>query len=525
MATSIIINRRSIHQAIYFISLSLIAIFLPSSRFLLTASEILLIANWLAEASFKARFRVLMSDRPAIAFILIYLVNVIGLIWSQDPGYGIKSDLLHKLPALFMPLIIATTPVPDRKRIRIILLLFIASVVVISLIGFFGRVLRADPLFREASPFIPGVYLGMMLIIAAFQLPLLVRQITEKKWHLWVSIALSAWLIFFLFYLRALSSVASLAAIAVFIMIILARRLSNPLLKISIPVMFVVVSLLALLPLAGIYKQIHADPGIDLSKLPAFTAMGNPYVHDTVSIITENGNPVYIFLADEELRDAWNERSSMDFDSLDMMGQELKVTLYRYLSSKNLRKDGEGLAGLTDRDISAVEKGTANYLNVNRPGIYVRAYEELMGLLVYSRSSHRETSWGSLTKRIALWKASAEAFKKHPLLGWGTGGILKAMDFGIEETGSDLKGLNMKPHNQYLYILLTLGLAGLLVAGFLYGYFVIKTGAHRSFMFMLFLIMFLVNFLGNNSFESQPGQDLFVFLTLVYAWFYPSLSR
>ena len=133
--------------------------------------------------------------------------------------------------------------------------------------------------------------------------------------------------------------------------------------------------------------------------------------------------------------------------------------------------------------------------------------------------------YGSLTKRIELWRAAVVSFKKHPLLGWGTGGILKAMDYGLGDRDSSLSGLNLKPHNQYLYIILTLGLAGLMVIIFLYGYFVVRSGAHRSFMFVLMLIMFLVNFLGNNSFESQPGQDLFVFLTLVYAWFYPSLKK
>jgi hypothetical protein len=457
--------------------------------------------------------------------MLIYFVNVIGLLWSRDPEYAFKSDLLHKLPTLFMPLILATTPVPERKKIRILLLLFISSVLVVSFIGFFGRLLRADPFFRKASPFIPGLYLGMMLIIAAFQLPLLVKQLTEKKWHLWLSLAISGWLIFYLFYLRALSSIASLTAIVIFIIVILVGRVSSPLLKISLPGIFVIAALLALWPITRVYKQVHTSVSTDFSKLPLRTVLGNPYVHDTVSIITENGNPVYIYLADEELRDEWNERSSMDFDSLDLMGQELKVTLYRYLSSKGLRKDRQGLSGLTDRDIHAIENGKANYLNVNRPGIYIRAYEEFMGLLVYHKSSRRETSWGSLTKRIDLWRAAFESFKKHPFLGWGTGSILVVMDYGIEKTGSSLKGLNMKPHSQYLYILLTLGMAGLLVIGLLYGYFIIKKRAHHSFMFVLMLIMFLVNFLGNNSFESQPGQDLFVFLSLIYAVFYPSLKK
>ena len=101
-----------------------------------------------------------------------------------------------------------------------------------------------------------------------------------------------------------------------------------------------------------------------------------------------------------------------------------------------------------------------------------------------------------------MWRASWEAFKEHPVLGWGTGSILKAVDYGIEKNGSALSGLNMKPHNQFLYILLTLRLTGLIIIVMLYVYFLVKNKAHESFMFQVFLIVFLVNFIGNNSFES-----------------------
>jgi O-antigen ligase len=83
----------------------------------------------------------------------------------------------------------------------------------------------------------------------------------------------------------------------------------------------------------------------------------------------------------------------------------------------------------------------------------------------------------------------------------------------------------MKPHNQFLYILLTLGIAGMIIIAALYGYFLVKNKAHESFMFILFLIVFLVNFTGNHSFESQSGQNLFVFFSLFYAWFYPLLKE
>jgi len=525
MAVPAYITRKSVHHTVYFAALCLFVISLPSSRYFLTVSEIILICNWLAEADFKTKFNKLRSDRAAIAFILIYILNVIGLLWSENLGYAFKNDLLHKSPTLFLPLILATSPLPDRKKIRVLLLLFISSVLVVSFIGFFSRVFQPNLFFREASPFILGVYLGMMLIIAAFQLPLLVRQMTGNRMYLYLSLAISAWLIFFLFYLRALSGIASFAAVMIFVTVIFVTRVKSLLLKISVPALVILMAGLAIWPMVSIYKQIYAETATDFSTLERYTVQGTPYLHDTINRIRENGNLVYIYIADDELRDAWRERSDLDFDGNDLMNQELRATLYRYMSSRGLKKDRDGLMQLADNEIRAIERGTTNYLNIKRPGFYIRAYEEIMSLQVYYQSSRKVTSWGSLTKRIDVWRASREAFKEHPVLGWGTGSILKAVDYGIEKNGSTLAGLNMKPHNQFLYILLTLGITGLIIIVTLYGYFLAKNKAHDSFMFILFLIVFLVNFIGNNSFESQSGQNLFVFFSLFYAWFYPCLKN
>jgi len=552
------ITRRNIHRGIYLASLCLIAVFLPLSRYMLSVSEIILAVNWVAEGGFRTKFSRLRSDRAAIAFILIYVLSVIGVIWSEDPGYALTHDLLHKLPTLFMPLIVATSALPGRKMTRVILLLFISSVVVVSFIGFFIRLVQPALSFREASPFIPGIYLGLMVIIAAFQLPLLARggsgklqmkkrgdagegpiPVPESAVNLplpaWVitgsrnffltSLALSAWLIFFLFHLRALSAVASFAAALLCLTAILAARSDKALVKILLPAIFIIVTALAIWPMVGIYRQTHAEPRTDLSSLDSFTSRGNPYLHDTLNIIRENGTPVYLYIADEELREAWNEKSSLDYDRENLVGQELRATLFRYMSSLGLRKDSEGFIKLTDNDIAAVERGVTNHLNVDRPGFYVRVYEEMMSLYIYYKSSRQMTEWGSLTKRIDLWRASWEAFRERPLLGWGTGSILKAVEHGLQKNGSMLSGQNMKPHNQFLCIMITLGVAGLIITVLLYAFFVLERKAHRSVMFILFLAVFLVNFLGNNSLESQPGQDLFVFFSLIYGYFYPTLKK
>jgi hypothetical protein len=518
-------SRESFHFRVYYVSLCLFAVSLPASRFLMTLSLIVMFANWLAEGDLGQKIRKFSANRPAIAFTLIYFISVVGLLWSEDVWYAFHNDLLHKLPTLFLPIVFVTSPVLKDKQIRLLLLSFISSVVIVSFIGFFYRVLQPEAGFRQASPFIPGIYFGIMLILAALQLPLLVRQTGNSKILLFSGIAISAWLIFFLFYLRALSGVLSFTGVLIFIAIILVERLNKITCKISAIALLLVLSVLAVIPVISIYRQTHSEPYTDFSTLDSFTESGNPYFHDTVDILRENGHPVYIYLADTELGQAWNERSSLDYEGNDLSGNPLRYTLYRYLSSKGLRKDRHDLMLLADNEIHAVENGTTNYRNLKRPGFYVRIYEEMMGLYIYNRTSHKDVSWGSVTKRIDLWRASWKAFRKKPLSGWGTGSILQAVGYGLEENGSPLSGLNMKPHSQYLYLMLTAGLPGLVVFLLLYTYVITGTGAWKQFMFVVFLIVFAINFFGNNSLESQPGQNLFVFFSLFYCFYYPRLNK
>ncbi len=516
------ISRKSLHRLIYIVSLCLIAISFPSSRFLLTVSEVILTVNWLAGGDFRRKFSMLHADRAAVAFILIYFLNVTGLIWSDDPGYGLSHDLLHKLPTLFLPLVVATTALPERRETRLILLLFIASVLGVSITGFLRIQVQPELSFREASPFIPGIYFGLMIIIAAIQLLFLAWEARVRRIFFIASLAVSAWLIFFLLYLRALSGVIALAAVMIWVVVTLTARAERYLLKFALPAAFVFLAGLALWPVAGIYRDTHAENPAGMSSLDSCSAAGNPYLHDTLNIIRENGNLVYIYIADGELREVWNDRSSLDYDGKDLAGQELRATLFRYMSSLGFRKDSADFRKLAGRDIAAVESGITNHLNVTRPGFYKRVYEELMSLYLFNKSSGKMTEWGSLTKRIDLWRASWEAFRARPLLGWGTGSILKAVDYGLQKNDSAQSGLNMKPHSQYLFILLTLGAAGFIITFILYACFVIERKAYRSPMFILFLVVFLVVFTGNNSLESQPGQDLFVFFSLIYGYFVPS---
>ncbi|MFO7574722.1 MAG: O-antigen ligase family protein [Bacteroidales bacterium] len=518
------VSRQSLHEWIWYGSLCILVIMMPLSRYLATVSLIIMAANWIAEGRFRERFRIFVADKPAVALTLIYGLNVIGLLWSKDLHFALFNDLLHKLPILILPVIFATSPVPDAKRIRLLLFFFIASVFAVSLIGISNRIILSNYEFRDASPFIIGLYYSMLLILAAFQLPSLIRQSTDKVIYYRAGLAISAWLIFYLFYLRSLSGIASFAGVILLLLITWLAREKRIAIRVTVITLIVLIAGVTARSFIKIYHETHRENETDLSSLPVTTERGNYYWHDTGAFIRENGNLVLINIADEELRNAWNARSELDFDSTDMSGMSLKFTLYRYMSSKGLNKDGDDFMLLTESDISAVERGITNYRNTKRPGILIRVYDEMRGLYIYRNTVNRDPSMGSMTERLEQWSASWQAFKKHPVFGWGTGSILLAIDYGFGKIGSQLFGRKMKPHNQYLYILLTLGITGLILYIGLYSYAVRETGLHKLFIFKVFLIVFTVNFLANNSFEDQLGHNPFVFFTLFYIYFHPVMT-
>lgn len=496
---------------VYFGCLGLLMISLPASRFMMTLSIVLLTANWLLTADFKTKFRTFRSSKPAIAFTLIYILNIIGLLWTKDFRFALQNDLLHKLPTLLLPAIVATSPWLSPKRVRQLLLLFVASVFAVTLIGLSVRVFNQGVGFREASPFVPNVYFSMMLVIAAFQLPLLAKSPHTSIRVKVLALTVSLWFVFYIFFLRSLSGIVAFLGVLVFIVIKSKKRKF----KLAFLVLFTILSTSLTWLFVDMYRITHAET-LENNPLPTYTVNGNVYSHDTTHILRENGNLVYINIAQSELSKEWDRVSTLNFYETDNANHELRHTLYRYMASKDLTKDSVGFSSLTQADISAVENGIPNYLYTKWPGIFVRVHQTAMGLYMYKKSGYKEPSWSTLTERLELWRASYVAFKQKPLVGWGTGSILVAQNYGLSKIQSTLFGKGMKPHSQYLYILLTLGTFGLLAYIFLYGYFVKESKVYGVFMFNVFLIVFAIYFIANNSIESQVGQNMFVLFSLLY---------
>jgi O-Antigen ligase len=249
---------------------------------------------------------------------------------------------------------------------------------------------------------------------------------------------------------------------------------------------------------------------VDFSKLEKLTPRGNPYEHNIQNKLTENGNYLYIYIQVDELRQAWNKRSEIPFDGRDKKNQEIVNTLVRFLASKGLRKDADGVNALSDDEIKAIEKGTANVVFTWNFSIRGQIYELLWGIDEYRKTG--DPTGSSLMQRYEFWKASAGLIKDHWLTGVGTGDMNEAFQQQYEKMNSKLApDQRWRSHNQFLSIFVAFGIFGLLWFLFAILYPPLVMGKFRDFFFLVFFIIAMLSMIPEDTIESQFGVTFFAF--------------
>lgn len=511
-----------LHAYLFYLCLCLMLISLPTSLYFISVAQILMGANWLAEGHYREKIQRFLRNKPAVIFSLIYLVYIAGIAWTNDLAYGIGYDLKNKLPILTLTFLIASSQPLRAARLRGLITVFSLTVLVTSLIGFIIFLSRDYINPRSISPFISHVYLSMMVVLSIFLIPWHTKQITENPRWWALSWFASAWLLIYLLILSSITGILCLGGVVVFLLlreIFSKSPLSRKILALAAFSGMATVSLLLFLyVIRPLTEKISPEP----LSLTEKTSGGNPYRHDPDNLQRENGHLVYHFIAEDEIDTAWNERSQIDIDSIDHMGHPLKATVYRYLSSKGLRKDREGISALTAKDIEAIEHGISNYLYTRWPNLLVRLHQSAWEFFEYNRTGN--PSGHTFTQRLELWKGSVVAFKESPLFGWGTGDIFIAMDYGLSNIDSKLENFRMKPHNQYLVLLLMVGIIGTLIFFLLFGWFLKETKATRYLLFNIFLAIMVVSMLGNNPIDAQIGLSFFVFFSLYFGIMLPEIE-
>ena len=100
------------------------------------ASQFFLMAVWLFMGDpVKEKLRRFVHNRVALVLVALYLLHLIGLVYTSDFTYAFK-DLRVKLPLLILPVVLSSVKPLDKKHFDLLMLLYVASVFVATCISF-----------------------------------------------------------------------------------------------------------------------------------------------------------------------------------------------------------------------------------------------------------------------------------------------------------------------------------------------------------------------------------------------------
>lgn len=529
----------------YLVGLILIGIFLPTSKFGLSVSQFYLLALWMllglnmrsinkmyTEKPFinrilyriafsfngiwniiKTRFNDFIHNKIAVVMVSMYLMHFIGLIYTSDFQYAFK-DLRIKLPLLVFPLILSSMKPLNRKQFDTVLWFFISSVFFVTILAAIKFISCDFVDVRELSVFVSHIRLSLCIVFSIF---ILGYYFVKRNYSIIIKsivIFLILWFLWIIMILESFIGLLIIATLCVILSLYFSFKINNSFIKIST---IIIIAALPIISLHYIYKTIHnyrTPEKVIVEQLDTHTKLGNPYVFDTIRYGIEDGRYIGLYLAKQETIDAWNNRSDKTIESV--YDKKYRI-LIRYLTSKNLRKDAEGVSQLTEDDIRNIENGVANYNYINNPGIKTRIMKIIISYDNYVSSKNANGS--SVFQRVEYIKASLNIIKDNPLIGVGTGDIANAFQQYYEDTNSKLEKENrLRSHNQYLAITVAFGIIGLLwyLFSLLYP---LHEKKNRNYLYIIFLAIMLMSMLTEDTLETQIGVTLFAFFNsfLVFA--------
>lgn len=455
----------------------------------------------------RNRFTRFTRNKQALLLTSLYALPLIGLLWTSDFRYAFW-DLRMKLPILFMPLLLLSlNPLSARayRALHGIFLLSLSLAVAVCLLVYWHIIPKPYTDVREISIFISHVRFSLLLILG---ICITIVYSWNAPYGKAFTIILVTYFLAFLYIIASMTGMIILLAVIIFGAALLIKKARNT------PVRITAISVVILAPTAStifVAARYHAYFDVsntDLKRLETKTSRGEEYDHNLQYPVIEEGHYVMTHVAWGELYQAWQERSKIYPDSLDGRGHILKGTLIRYLASKGLRKDLDGIRALSEEDVRRIESGITSASELGKSGISKRIDNIFFELSNYRAGGN--PNGHSVFQRFEFWKTAAYIIHQNFWTGVGTGDVKASFAQAYEETHSPLDPeFRLRAHNQYLTFWITYG-----IGGFLFLLIVVCAPFFirpATTLLALFTIIASMSFLSEDTLESQAGVMFFVF--------------
>ena len=466
---------------VYFFALCMLAASIPLSNAGMSIAQMLLVGNWLLEWHMPGRFKSFFRNRTALILCSLYVLHIIGLIYTVDFDYALK-DLKIKLPILILPLIVATSETLDYKKFRMLIIVFSAGLFLSTLHAFYKYVAHDYQDIRDICVFVSHLRISLMICISIFFLLRFILSDKElrKIWKL-TFVFLILWFIYFLFILKSFTGPLLIIVCFSALGIINLSRIKKIIVRVAL------VSFIILVPVIILVYVVHT--------------------YDKYFSHTRKENPNQDIAG---MQKVWNNRSKINYNGIDLDGDSIKFTIYSFLNSKEQSKDSASIAGLSNEEVKAIEDGIPDVNLINMHSLQSRIYESLYEYK-YSMITGNPTGY-SIMMRLEYWKASMGIIKDNLLFGVGTGDMNIAFANQYSKMNSPLSiRWRLKAHNQFLSFGVAFGILGILwfVIVLFYPLFIRKF--RMDFYYQVFFIILFCSMLTEDTIESQAGLTIYVF--------------
>ncbi len=508
------------HNSIYLFGLCSLGFGIMLGSSPTSIAQVLLLTNWVIERDFLRKWQQLKQNILFWILSSVFFIHLLGMLYSQDLLTAFH-DLRTKIPLVLAPLVFFTSRPLKQKELYYIFYAFLLGCFLnITWCIVYSFILHHGLSVREVSRFMSHIRLGLFINLAIAILVYLVFEIQSK----YKKIIIFCLLIFFvsaLFILGLASGIVNFFCIAFFIFIYL-FFMQKSFIKYTMLIIFICLTGYSFFYLKGVYRQQLSVKQSLYNTKQEKSSSGNLYFHYDFTGQKENGNYVLINIQPEELKREWNKQMPTDSFSFKPKEHNLEIyeVLVRYLSSKGLSKDSDGINNLSKTDKWNITHHITNFLYPDWSFIHKRLYELINEIDEYQNG--RNLNGHSLTMRLYFWKAALYIIKDHPLFGVGTGDVQLELNKTYSKTKSPLEPKWYKrPHNQFITISVSLGLIGLLFFICSLIYPVIALNKFLPILYWPFFILAINSFILEDTLESQAGISFFaIFNTLFLSFAY-----
>ena len=480
--------------------------------------QIILVVNWLLEKDFLWKWKQLKSNKIFWILACLFFLHIFGMFYTENTQRGL-DDLRNKIPLILLPLVLFSTKPLNKKEFRLLLGIFFLSVFISSIccyLVYAGYTKKTIIDVRKASVFMSHIRFSLFIAFAI--IGLLYSSIKENNILIkTICFITTIWLLFFMYTLEMATGFLSLIIVGSFLLIVFSFKWLPK--KVSLSFIIIIIGASVFVTNKAIYslKMFNKLPNNSSNILLSKTKNGRYYIQDTVCVMAENGNLITINFNDEELQKEWNKKSTLNFNSVDKKGNNLRFTILRYLASKGYTKDSVGIASLTNADIINIENSNTNFKYSVNSGLFGKWRE-----LVYEYHNYKlgeNPSGHSVTMRFEFWKTASYIINRSPVFGVGTGDIQDSFDSMYNETNSKLDSVwRLRCHNQYLAIGVAFGFFGLVIFLIYLIYPAFKLRKTLHYLYWPFFLIALLSFVTEDTLETQSGVTFFIFFQTLFLW-------